>query len=199
MSTAKAALVAALLAALLLVGCGPQDPYTAERPTASPERGSFHPTAHPKPPPTAPPKSGELPGRAPRELLDEPTEFPEAGQTPQATLELAAGLYGNWTSATASRRLRRIAALSVGQAHAELRQAAAQAGVDRQQRAARSSATVDTISVRGRGARRRALVVTRERIVAPDLPAEGWRYRVTVALLECRADGWVISRWAPQP
>jgi len=199
MSTAKAVPVAALLAALLLVGCGPQDPYTAERPTASPERGSFHPTAHPKPPPTAASQSGELPGRTPRELLDEPTEFPEAGRTPQATLELAAGLYGNWTSATAGRRLRRIAALSVGQAHAELRQAAAQAGVDRQQRDARSSATVETISVRGRGARRRALVVTRERVVAPDVPAEGWRYRVAVALLERRADGWLISRWAPQP
>jgi hypothetical protein len=191
--------VAALLAALLLVGCGPQDPYTSERPTASPEQGSFHPTAQPEPPPTAAPQSGELPGRAPRELLDEPTEVPEAGGTPQATLELAAGLYGNWTSATAGRRVRRIAALSVGQAYAELRQAAAQAGVDRQQRGARSSATVEAISVRGRGPRRWALVVTRERIVAPDLPAEGWRYRVTVALLKRRADGWVISRWAPQP
>jgi hypothetical protein len=199
MSTAKVLPVAAFLAAALSVGCGPRDPYTAERPSAPPERRSLHPPAQPQPPPTAPPESGELPGRAPRELFDEPTEFPEAGQTPRATLGLAARLYGNWTSATASRRLRRIAALSVGQAHAELRQAAAQAGVDRQQRGVRSSATVEAISVRGRGARRRALVVTRERIVAPDLPVEGRRYRVTVALLERRADGWVISRWAPQP
>ena len=199
MSTAKVLSVAALLAAALVVGCGPRDPYTAERPSASPERRSLQPTAQPQPPPTAPPESGELPGRAPRELLDEPTEFPEAGQTPQATLELGARLYGNWTSVTASRRLRRTAALSVGQAHAELRQAAAPAAVDRQQRGARSSATVEAIRVRGRGARRRALVVTRERIVAPDLPFEGRRYRVTVALLERRADGWVISRWAPQP
>jgi hypothetical protein len=199
MSTAKVLPVAALLAAALLVGCGPRDPYAAERPSASQERRTLQPTARPQPPTTTPPESGELPGRAPRELLDEPTKFPEAGQTPRATLELAARLYGNWTSATAGRRLRRIAALSVGQAHAELRQAAAQAGVDRQQRDARSSATVEAISVRGRGARRRALVVTRERIVAPDLPVEDRRYRVTVALLERRADGWVISRWAPQP
>jgi hypothetical protein len=114
-------------------------------------------------------------------------------------LERAALLYSNWTSATAAARLREMAALSVGQAHAELRKAAAQALTDRQQRGVRSEATVEATSARGGAQRRAGLVVTRERVTAPDLPPVGWRYRVTTATLERRADGWVISQWAPQP
>jgi hypothetical protein len=191
--------LAAVIGAATLVGCGPNDPYSAEQPDASKKDRAIQAPGTNATPPTVPPESGELPGRAPRKLLDEPTDFPEAGETPQATLELAARLYGNWTSANATRQLGRIAAVSVGQARAELRQAAAQSTVDHQQHGARSSATVEAIRVLGRGPRRRALVVTRERIVAPDLPAEGWRYRVTVAAIERRAGGWVISRWVPQP
>lgn len=187
----------ALLAPLLAVlgsGCAPEDPYTSDRPDAPAQhqRAETHE-------PAVPPESGELSGRAPRELLDEPTQFPEAGETPQATLALAARLYGNWTSTTASRQLTRIAALAVGQARAELRQAAAQSTIDHQQRAARSRATVEAINVRGRGRRRQGLVVTRERVRGPDLPFEGWRYRVTLAAIERRANSWVVSRWMPQP
>jgi hypothetical protein len=199
MSPAALISLAAVIGTAVLVGCGPNDPYTADRPSGSTKGRAVQPAARAETPPTVPPGSGELPGRAPRELLDEPTEFPEAGETPQATLALAARVYGNWTSADASRQLRRIAALSVGQARAELRQAATQSTVDRQQRDGRSSASVEAINVGGSGPRRRALVVTRERIEAPDLPAEGWRYRVTLAAIEHRPDGWVISRWVPQP
>jgi hypothetical protein len=135
----------------------------------------------------------------PAELLDQPTRFPEAGQTPRATLQLAARLYGNWSSASARTRLRRIAALSVGQAHAELRQAAAQAGVDRQQQRARARTSVEAIDVQDEGPRRPALIVTRELLRAPELPAQGWRYRVTLATVDQRPDGWVVSRWEPQP
>jgi hypothetical protein len=201
MSTRRASSAAALLAAAALAGCGPEDPYTTNDPSPSRTGQSVDAETSPRAAgqPSVAPEAGELPGRAPPALLDEPTEFPEAGETPRATLALAARLYGNWTSTSAARRLRRIAALSVGQAHAELRQAAAQSRVDRQQRGARSRATVEAISVRGHGPRRGALVVTRERIIAPDLPSESWRYRVTAAELERRPDGWVISRWAPQP
>jgi hypothetical protein len=135
----------------------------------------------------------------PVELVDEPTRFREAGQTPKATLLLAARLYGNWSSATAHSRLRRIAALSIGQAHAELRQAAAQAAVDRQQQGARARASVETIDIHGQGPRRRALIVTRERLRARDLPAQSWRYRVALATVHHLPDGWVISKWEPQP
>lgn len=111
----------------------------------------------------------------------------------------AAWLFGNWRSATAARRLGDVAALSVSQARAELRQAAVQASTDRQQRGVRSRATVEAIDINGRALRRRAIVVTRERVVAPDLPREDWRYRITVAEVERRGVRWVISRWMPQP
>jgi hypothetical protein len=199
MSPAVLISLAAVIGTAVLVGCGPNDPYAADGPSSSTKGRASQPAAPAETPPTVPPESGELPGRAPRELLDEPTEFPEARETPQATLALAGRVYGNWTSANATRQLRRIAALSVGQAHAELRQAATQSTVDLQQHGARSSATVEAIDVRGQGLRRRALIVTRERIEAADLPGEGWRYRLTVAAVERRADGWVISRWVPQP
>jgi hypothetical protein len=191
-------LLGALVAALAAAGCAPDDPYQQDRTqprSAAPENLSEG-THAPLP---EPPADGELPGRVPAELVDEPTRFPEAGHTPTATLQLAARLYGNWTSATVGERLRRIAALSVGQAHAELRQAAAQAGIDRQQRGARARGAVEALDVRDDGSRRRALIVTRELLRAPGLPAEGWRYRVTLATVERRADRWVISKWEPQP
>ena len=192
--------LAALAAAVLQAGCAPEDPYSAGHPDARSNRAAPAelPAARPSDP-VAPPASGELPGSAPRALLAEPTRFPAAATTPQDTLAQAARLYGNWTSASASRRLARIAALSVGQARAELSQAAAQAATDSQQRGARSRARVEAIDLDGRGPRRRALVVTRELVIAPDLPAQGWRYRLTVAALERRNSKWVISRWAPQP
>jgi hypothetical protein len=191
-------LLGALVAALAAAGCAPDDPYQqdrAQRSSAPPENLSEGRHA----PLPRPPADGELPGRVPAELVDVPTRFPEAGQTPQATLALAARLYGNWSSTTARSQLRRIAALSVGQAHAELRQAAAQAGADPQQRRARSRASVEAVDVDGSGPRRTALIVTRERLRAPDLPDQGWRYQVTTAQVERRGARWVISQWLAQP
>jgi hypothetical protein len=140
-------LLGALVAALAAAGCAPDDPYQqdrAQRSSAPPENLSEGRHA----PLPRPPADGELPGRVPAELVDVPTRFPEAGQTPQATLALAARLYGNWSSTTARSQLRRIAALSVGQAHAELRQAAAQAGADPAPASKRSTSTAA-----GRGGR----------------------------------------------
>lgn len=202
-STSAAVCRLALLALLLAtVGCAPEDPYNDDRGRARDEAQTAPAAAtRASDPdlPSEPPASGELPGRVPRELMAEPTRFPNAPDTPNATLELAARLYGNWTSTSASERLRRVAALSVGQAHAELRQAATQVRLDRQQQGARSRANVETISVRGHGRRRRALVVTRELVRARELSAAGWRYRVTLATVDWHPDGWVLSRWAPQP
>jgi hypothetical protein len=183
---------------LAAVGC--EDPYQSD-PAAAPE----HP-AQPSAPAApgsgdlpAPPESGELPGQAPSALLDEPSEFPEAGRTPERTLRLAARLYGNWTSASAGRQLERIAGLCVGQARAELRQAAAQAATDPQHRDVRARASVEAVAVDGSGAPRRALVVTRQRVRAPDLPDQGWRYQVTTAQVQRRGAKWVISKWSAQP
>lgn len=201
---------------VLVVSCvvalgGCEDPYQQDAPSR--DQGGHRPaTERSGPVPDLPsadgpdkaelpdrPASGELPGEVPPELLDEPTRFPEARETPEQTLALAARLYGNWTSATAAQRFRAMAVLSVGQARAELRQAAAQSGTDPQQQGLRSRASVETIDVDGTGNQLRALIVTRQKVDGPGLPLAGWRYQVTIAALEQRAAKWVISRWAPQP
>jgi hypothetical protein len=198
MTTTHLTLLAVLVAALTVAGCAPDDPYQQERtqPSSTPPARVSEGRHVPLP---DPPADGELPGRVTAELVAEPTRFPEAGHTPQGTLALAARLYGNWSSTTARSQLRRIAALSVGQARAELRQAAAQAGADPQQRRARSRASVEALDVDGSGPRRTALIVTRERLHARDLPDQGWRYQVTTAQLERRGARWVISQWLAQP
>lgn len=192
-------IVLALLACAALGGIGCDDPYRSE--TAGPAPGGQRSgPAVPRPERLPdPPGSGELPGRVPSALLDEPGDFPEAGRTPAETLRLAARLYGNWTSVTAADRLERLARLCVGQARAELDQAAAQAEVDPQQRHARARASVEAVDVDGIGARLAALVVTRQRVRAPGLPDQGWRYQVTTAQVERRGPKWVIAQWLVQP
>ena len=199
MTARRSLQIAAVFAALLITGCAPADPYSDEGASTAPRTQPDAAKSGQAAPAPRTPESGELPGRAPSTLLNEQPRFPHAGQTPGATLRRAALLYGNWTSASAAARLRQLAALTVGQAHAELSQAAAQALTDRQQSGARSSATVEATSVQDAGQRRVALVVTRERVTARDLPHAGWRYQVTTATLERRPDGWVISKWTPQP
>jgi hypothetical protein len=189
-----------LLASTVFAATGCDDPYRTE--PAAPGTAAREPApavASPLQQRSDPPASGELPGRVPRGLLDEPHAFPEAGHTPAETLRLAARLYGNWNSANAAHQLERLAGLCVGQARAELDLAAAQAGADPQQRQARSRASVEAVEVDGTSARREALVVTRQRIQAADLPAQGWRYQVTTAQIERRGPKWVISKWLAQP
>lgn len=191
----------AALGGLALGSCAPDDPYAND-----PENQQGHMRLHTDQdhgerggPTLQPPRDGELSGRVPPELADEPLRFAEAGETPRAMLALAARLYGNWTSTTAASRLVRLAGVSVGQARAELRQAAAQAQVDRQQQGARSRASVQATHIQGKATRRQGLVVTKELVRAPGLPAQGWRYRVTLATVDRRPQGWVLSRWEPQP
>jgi hypothetical protein len=199
----RATTVLASIGAVLVAGCGLHDPYaeqdartTGERPareaqTTVAAQGRSVPS----------PKGGELPGTVPARLRQrEPVAFPEAGTRPEETLALAARLYGNWTSATAPDRFRRIVAISVGDARAELRQTAASAGGDKQQTRAmmRSRSALEALVVRGRGEARTVLVVTRERVDGAGLPEQSERYRVTVARVERRGRKWVISGWTPQ-
>lgn len=197
------ALLAALLVLLALsAGCGPDDPYSKDNAA----RDRTQQRDRPKPPPAPadptaePPADGELPGTVPQELREaEPTQFPGAGGTPRATLRRAAGLYYNWTSATAPEAFRKMAAISVGGARAQLRQVAAQSGIDAQQKGVRSRSEVTSMRVTGSGRRRAATIVTRDTVTGPGLPDSGPQYHVTRAQLVQRAGRWVIARWEPQP
>jgi hypothetical protein len=188
--------VVTLALTLLAVGCAPADPYTdtTSEPAASGAlAGPNASRARLAEPP------GELPGHAPATLTAERGGYPGAQPTASGTLRLAARLYGNWSSATAAARLTRMATLATGQARLEFHQAAVQARSDGQQQGVRVRASVEAIQVQGARLRRRGLVVTRERMRAPELPSEGWRYRVTLATVSQRPEGWVLSRWRPQP
>lgn len=198
-------LLLAAAAIALTPGCGPQDPYSKpDKPRPDRSQQATPTTTAPAAgeQATTPAHDGELAGSVPSELRDPaPTRFPEAGRTPKVTLALGARLYGNWTSATAPAAFRRIAALSVGDARAQLRQIAAQSGIDTQQQGVRSRSSIVSIRIAGHGPTRRATVVTRDIVTGPGLPATpaGGDYNVTRAQLVRRSGVWVIDRWEPQP
>jgi hypothetical protein len=180
----RPAIVAAVVLLAVLAGCAPDDPYADDH-----ERASASPApAQPHLPP------GELAGTVPRGLQSDPGSFPQASSSPTGTIRHAAELYGNWTSRTVRARLARMAAVSVGTARAQLRQAAAEAARGMQGNGIRSQARLAAVVVDGVGDARSAIVVTRERVTGPDVPDAGWRYRVTLARLTRRHDKWVIAR-----
>jgi hypothetical protein len=183
----RSILVAALfLVGLTVAGCGLSDP-SAGTATAQRER---------LPKPEA---AGEYTGHlAPALRAGGPLEVVRG--TPQAALRYAAGLAGNWTSATAAQAFSRLAAISAGEARAEFEQIAARARTDVQQVLgySHSRATVEAVNVKGTGRSRQAIVVTKEQIATPELPHLPAEYRVTLVTLRDYGSGWAISSWSPQ-
>lgn len=157
------------------------------------------------------PASGEFPEEAPSDEAsdDSPPQkapsgrrlAPAAGKTPEQTLRRAAMLYGNWTSATAPTELRKLETISRGRAREDFAQIATQARTDFQQTeaGARSVAKVKTVAVRGAGKVRRATIVTRVKVSGEELGDTDAEYEVTEATVKRIPDGWVITRWSPQP
>ena len=170
-----------------LSGCAPEDPYAGNGPAGSAER----PTTERGLP------EGELPGTVPRAAREHRVARP-AGD-PERALREAATLYGNWTSATAPARFRLLATMSTGEARAQLRQIAAQAEADTQQRGITSSTRVVSVATKGRGRRRRGEVVLRSRVTGPGLPLRATQVVVVEAAVARHGKGWVITRWEPQP
>jgi hypothetical protein len=119
--------------------------------------------------------------------------------TPQQAARLGAQLQGNWTSTSAAAQQRRFAAISVGQARLDARQAAAEIPTDPQIQGghARSTATVAAVIITGAGTVRRAMVVTHESVRATRVHDIKWR--VTLARLRRIDGGWAIETWEPQP
>lgn len=160
-----------------LTGCGP-DPYADQRPD-------------PKPPP------GEQPAPPlPRHRDKGASHAPAA--TPAHAARRAAELTTNWTGETAAARYAELARITVGAARRDARQSAARLPTDPQLVGTRSIGTVEAIVTRtttGRG--RHLMVVTHETLSGDGVRDRRWR--VTLATVERRAGGWVVSRWEPQP
>jgi hypothetical protein len=166
--------------AVAVAGCG-NDPY------AQPDRSH-----DPEPPP----------GEQPAPPLPKPIERvsrPHLAPTPEQAARRAAELTTNWTGQTVVRQYAAFARLTVGEARRQARQSAARLPTDPQLAAtgSRSTGTVEVVANRTGSRARRLVIVTYEIVTADGLRDERWR--VTLATAERRRDGWVISRWEPQP
>ena len=184
--------LASVLVLLAVGGCGPEDPYASNDQAAGVRRPATDPQGSARGLP-----EGELPGTVPQPARQQRVARP--ARDPENALREAAALYGNWSSATAPARFRLLAAMSIGEARAQLRQIAAQAEADTQQRGITSSSRVISVAVSGHGRRRRGEVVLRSRATGPSLPAQDTQVVVVEAAVARQGKGWVITRWEPQP
>lgn len=181
MSTGRAAVAAAamaLLGSLATTGC--TDPYASQATSTV---------------------AGEQPAPAIRNGVGHATTLP----TPEAVVRRAASLTGTWTATTVTDHYNLLARMSIGEARTDARTTAARLPTDRRLTASgsASTATVEAIARQGSERQRRArdghrlVIVTRERLTADATITV--RYRVTLATVVVRRDGWVLSRWEPQP
>jgi hypothetical protein len=172
------ALVLAMTASLVLAGCA--DPY-AERPRAPND-----------------PVAGEQPA-SPVRKPDESLAAEGLAHSPEGAVRQAVELSGNWTAETIGRNHERLAASTTGQARRDAQRTAAQATTDPQLTApgAKSIAILHAVVPRAGGPNRRLLVVTHETLTADGVRQT--RFRVTLAEAQKLGDGWVLSRWEPQP
>ncbi|MDW5592958.1 hypothetical protein VSS74_01325 [Conexibacter stalactiti] len=177
-------ILVALLAAAG-VGCGASDPYLDETPMTETIVGD------PRQPP--PERVG------PRPDVDD--DIADAEPTPEAALRRYADLSINWTADTLADNQRALARISIGGARQTAFLAAERIDRDDTLRRSRVSSTGSVLSAAPGSASARGswVVVTREQMVGRDayrgLPAT---YHVTIAKLERRSVGWVVSSWAPQ-
>ena len=171
----RALVLAALLAAATAAGCA--DPYGDD----PPREPTAVPGEVPAPPVRRPPERlGPLPG------------------SPETAARRAAALTTTWTSANAGRRYAEFATFATGAARRQAQAAAAQLPTDPQLDGATSEGKVAAVvATTDTEDRRKLLVVTHETIRADGLVDRRWR--VTLASVERRDRGWVVSRWDPQP
>jgi hypothetical protein len=142
-------------------------------------------------------RTHEYPSPAP------PAERAPGAASPQAAILAFATAYINWSAATVTADLGRLARASVGQARAELQLAAAQTSRDYElhRSGIANHGTVEAIAPL-RGQPGRYVVVTRESTTAAVSTAyqglaPAWHITVAAARQQAGA-GWVLSGWQPE-
>jgi hypothetical protein len=122
---------------------------------------------------------------------------------PLTAIEAFATAYINWSAHTVSARMRALAALSVGQARAEVTLAAAQTGRDYELlRGGISNAGTVRAVAPVMSARNQYAVVTLERTSATNTSAynglkPAWHLALATVVREPNG-GWVVSHWQPE-
>lgn len=170
--------------ALLVSGCGLTDPYSASSSNRAAPGTTVTIAAGEHDGPAAPPPATVGAGAA------------EA--SPAAALSRYARLYVNWSWATVAADERRLATLSVGQAHAQALAAAARPERMLARYRVRNEGEVVAIAA-GRGVERGRWVVVSDERTSGDGPYEGLpaRSHVTWATVQRTGSGWVVSGWYP--
>jgi hypothetical protein len=175
----RRALVVVPVAGLVLAGCGIHDPYNDNR-------GATVATTPPAR--TAPPPAPADPAS------------PVTPPTPRAAVIHVAEMWGNWTSRNLHERHRSAIAATAGAAAKRLKTESRQLedGVVSSPDPLRSVAKVEVVEIRGTGARRRAIVVTRERLEGLGELGSTRDWVVTLATVERHGAGWIVTRWERQ-
>jgi predicted small lipoprotein YifL len=187
----------ALAIALTLAGCGLTDPYTSQHAkTTSTSTSTTSKSTNADP---APERGGTIPNAA--QVAQNKLVAGAGTATPQAALERYANLDINWTARTLAGVQDHLSAISVGQARAQARQAAASYGRDRTLQSSQVANTGTVVAIApGQGpAAGSWVIVTRETTTGhgdyAGLPPTD---HVTDAQVQHTHNGWVISSWSPQ-
>jgi hypothetical protein len=132
-----------------------------------------------------------------------PAEIAPVSSSPRTALAHFADLYINWNAGDVKRQLISLSADCVGQARSAIALAAAQTGADPELRQAgiANRGMVEAVAPLPGAERHRFVVITRESTSATDSSAydslaPAWH--LTVATVEERSGGWVISGWQPE-
>lgn len=177
----------AALTAWLLAGCGLSDPYYTATTTTTRTAGRTT---------TSTIATGERDGPTSAPPAKAPAGATQA--TPAAALSRYARLYVNWSWQTVTAEARRLAALSIGQAHAQALAAAAQPNELLARYAVHNQGQVVAIA-RGEGPERgRWAVITNEQ-TSGDGPYQGLpaTSHVTWATVQREGGRWVVAGWYP--
>lgn len=177
----------ALLAVLVLLLCGCQDPYQGNDPLGStvttPAAGDTPAAETPRPQPSM--AMGE-----------------QSPHSPRSAVEAFCLQWANWNWRTLQRQQRRLAAMAVGEFARQLTDEAALRADDRSLRRDRigSEGTVVAVDVKAGTRERRAVCVARETPMSgARADTLNTRHRVYLATVARTARGWGIRAWQPQP
>jgi hypothetical protein len=195
-------LTAAVAITSTLAGCGLNDPYSHhQQPVAATSTlttsTSSSTTATDADP--APERGGTIPQAA---QASQGTPAAAAGSsTPRAALERYARLYVNWTASTVAGVQRDLAALSVGQAHAQALQAAASYGRDTTLQTSHVTNTGTVIAIdpgQGTASGLWVIVTSEQTTGAGNYAGLPPTVHVTYAQVSQTQHEFVVSRWSPQ-
>jgi hypothetical protein len=183
----------ALLAVLVAAGA-----LLASHPTA-PTSIPPHTAAAPARPVTA---GDAVPARADSARRDTAPTVTAAARTPRQLAHTFAAQQANWSYKTIARQYERLAALSDGQLHTQLRQAAHDVRLDATLRRDRAGTQghVLGIDIHHDGRHWRIVAATLEESYRDGAASfEGQQARVYLGSAHHTHHGWVMDHWQPQP